>query len=760
MAATLGSALLAACFFACPLLFFTNLTRNPYVAQIVLLNVCLAAASALCIHEALSQGRPWRPRSPLDLPWLGWLAACLVSWAVSYWGRTPFFRPAIAAEGSRAFLFLGVNCFLPFLLALHRVKAEDWSAPVSAGAWAWFILGWGLAWMGFPALRRPGGGAVDFIGNFWDPYGALLWALGLAGACRLCRKGRAIDFLHLALGTAFLASAYGVLQYFNIEWIWPNVLNPYGGRSVSTFGNPNFMSSFNVVLFPSAAVLFLLSNASRRWIYATLLLTMEAGLLCSLTRSSWLGALAGLAALLAAPELRRQLRQNPRPQGLMLALGLALALLWPHSSIKSGYTPTVIGRLAEIGQAAQARTIYGPWHQRLLIWTASWSMGAENPATGAGYGLFELFYPFYQGPLVEALEVFRGLRTHANNSHNEILEVWAQTGVLGLGVWLWFWTAFFTPMLKAAKNAPRSFLLPLAAAAGAFGMLADNLLNVSLHFPVPAFVFWWCAGAALASLPGRQEDARQPRRWSGVAVGLASAALVAGIAWHWTKVFNREWRYFSGFKLLRHSALAQASQQLEKARDWGPPEVNSLYELGNSYARAQRFQEARKAYAAALQANAGYDEIYYNIGVIEAAHLGSPRQAIPFLEAALCINPLSAEAHNQLQNIYLGDPQSHAERAEALLKRALALHPGNPSHWNNLGFLRALSSDYPAAERAYAQALRLDPNFSAAERNLLALARQSGRPIHPIVERLPLLRRQLQNPPRIPPGNPVINQQR
>ena len=40
-------------------------------------------------------------------------------------------------------------------------------------------------------------------------------------------------------------------------------------------------------------------------------------------------------------------------------------------------------------------------------------------------------------------------------------------------------------------------VLAVAVLAGCAGVLVDNLINVSLHFAVPAFIFWWLAGAAV-----------------------------------------------------------------------------------------------------------------------------------------------------------------------------------------------------------------------------------------------------------------------
>src|SRR6185295_15420551 len=132
----------------------------------------------------------------------------------------------------------------------------------------------------------------------------------------------------------------------------------------------------------------------------------------------------------------------------------------PNSTVE-GYTPSVLGRITEIAwiwtkaapaavsslptttsALASGTVVYAPWHQRLLIWACAWQMGLENPFTGNGWGLFELFYPFYQGPLLLSVDLFRVLRTHANNAHNEVLEVFSQTGLLGLGVFVWLWAAF------------------------------------------------------------------------------------------------------------------------------------------------------------------------------------------------------------------------------------------------------------------------------------------------------------------------------
>ena len=384
------------------------------------------------------------------------------------------------SEGIRVSIFAIVIMVFPFFLAATLCREESAAdAKVKPGArdpgwddypvgrWAAFALAWGALWALFPQMRSARA-QVGIWPQVWDGYGAMLWAGGFAAAAWLARAGRTVDYLHLALLSGFLASAYGVLQYFNVEFIWPSILNPYGGRSVSTFGNPNFLSSFNVVLLPLAAALFLHARSlSRRLIYGALFLALGTAILASLTRSSWGGAVTGLALLLLSKDIRARVAEEPRAAGLLAGLTVMIVAFWPESRIAGSYHPSVVGRLVEIKTFSQADGYYSPFHQRLLIWTCSWLMGAENPVTGKGWGLFELFYPFYQGHILDAISFFRTMRTHANNSHNEIMEIWAQTGILGLGAMLWLWATFFrnfAPGWKAVRGMRST--LGLAAACG------------------------------------------------------------------------------------------------------------------------------------------------------------------------------------------------------------------------------------------------------------------------------------------------------
>jgi tetratricopeptide (TPR) repeat protein len=730
--------LLTICFFVCPLIFFTNLTRNPYVTQIALLHAGVALAlAAWAWGQSGRDGGARFPRLPVAPGLALFAAAWAGGWALAWLREPVFFRPAIVAEGARNGLFFAVLCVGTFLLSAALAAEDDGSADVPLGAWAAFALVWGLLWTLYSSARAPASGVPDdFWALAWDPYGALVWALGLAGAGWLTRKARTVDWIHLALCAAFLASAYGVLQYFNMELVWPYTLNPYGGRAVSTFGNPNFLSSFNVALLPVALALFLTEKATpRRVVYAVLFLTLEGAMLATLTRSSWVGALVACSALALAPRLRARAKADPRPVGLLVGVGIAMALFWPASDISTGYTPTVLGRLTEFESMMRVGAAYSPFHQRVLIWSCAWLMGKESPLLGRGGGLFELFYPFYQGVMLHHFTFFHNMRTHANNAHDEILEVFSQTGLVGLGAYLALWFSFFAAARRWAAGRAGEDPVWCGAVAGCAGFLVDNLLNVSLHFAVPAFLFWWLAGMAMGR--GARDGAgfwtwraSAPVRRAAAVLFLAGAAAVG---WIQTRVWFREAWYFAGFKLARRGDLPGAARALERSRSWGPREVNALYELGNAYARAARYSDAAGAYRESLDANAGYDEIYFNLATVYASNLGLPDEALKFYETSWAINPLSRPVVNALSATYLRDPSKYLDRALPVLNEAVRDFPDDPGFWNNLGYALSLDKQWDKAQAAFERALAIAPEMVQARNNLAGLAVRAHRPPSPVL---------------------------
>jgi Flp pilus assembly protein TadD/O-antigen ligase len=728
--------LLVTVFFVSPLLFFTDLTRNPYYLQFTILNIALLTAGALLLAAAVRE-RSWAlPRNILYAPLAALLAAMAIGFLHAYSGHAAFFRPAMLSEFTRAGMFTAVNCALVFLLA-QKVPFDTSPQRQSAYGWLAFISLWGGGWFIFQALKTPPSGA-GLLASFWDPYGGFLWLSGIAAAWYLVRRFNHEDFLHLIMSAAALASCYGALQYFGIELIWPRLLNPYGNRSVSTFGNPNFISSYLVMLLPFAlAHLLAARKPSQRLLYGFMFLSYEAMLMASLTRSSWIGAAAAVAFVFTFREYRLKLSENRRFLKWFFSAALLLLLLWPAQSLKpfsSGLADRLsegsgrIASLSALSLGAAPEKVYSSFHQRLLIWTCAWQMGLESPLLGKGWGLLENFYPFYQGPLLVHFREIRNLRTHANNAHNELLEMFSQTGILGLGIYIWLFAVLFTAFSRYRSSAgpdERYWAAPFAAAVT--GMFADNMFNVSLHFAVPAMLFWWLVGAFSMKLSGPRETGFSV--WKRPAAAAVSSCLLillcAAGAWYWSAQFRREMHYFRGFKEMRRNNFAGAVVELKLAYDSQGREVNNNYELANAYVRAEDIPAAKWAYEEALKSNAGYDEIYFNLAMLQR-RLGDTAAALDSLNVSAFINPLNRTVYNALSEIYLADAPRYAKEGAEVFRMAAEVFPWDPAILNTLGYFYTLIKNFPAARDVYACGVRTNPGNAALIQNLVGTAARLG----------------------------------
>ncbi len=520
----------------------------------------------------------------------------------------------------------------------------------------------------------------------------------------------------------FISSLYGILQYFGIEPIWPKSLNPFGGRSVSTFGNPTFLSSYLVLLLPLAMVFYL--AARKTFVYFLILIAFFSGLLCTLTRSSWAGALAAFLILLFLIwrfECNLLFKKKASVIFIIMVF-FCLAFFWPKSKVE-GYNPTVTERLSET--LSVKNDSYAPWHQRQLIWSCAWQIVGDSPLIGKGWGCFEVFYPFYQGRHL-FLELYRDFRTHANNAHNEILEVWSQAGTLGLGIYIWLFFVFFSYGYYLIKNlSGENRLIAIGLFSSAAGMLFDNLLNVSINFPVPGFLFWWFTGslAGMGSKGSKTVKLDSALKKSIVWLILISGILVFG---YYITDFISEAYFFKGFKASRNEDLHKAVRCLELSKKLRLYEVNCDYELGNTYARLGMSDEAISNFKLALKANAGYDEIYFNLANM-LARSGEEESAVRNYSVSLYINPLAEETYAALSGIFLGNLAVYENAGIKLLEQCAYFFPYDKNVWNNLGFLYFQKNDLEKALDAYQKAFMIDTDYTVTRKNRAVIFAKIGK---------------------------------
>ena len=826
--------------FVSPLVFFTDLTRNPFSFQQLLLGLCIISALLYSVWGIVCQ-LFWLysnninkdkneavhvfslPRTAADFPFALAAAVCVLSLVFSYTGHVPFFRPAILNAGKNGFIFFFVFCIAVFYLSagqknigtaecgnmqcapskkakdgidvskkLPAVKGQFCKGEEAEGSLCFrhlaLIAVWPALWLLFPVFSS--GPSELVLGKMLDPYGTLLFIIAFFWIKPVLKNGGRNETLMLLLSVSAIASFYGIFQFCGGEIIWNIDVNPYGRRPVSTFGNPNFLSSFVVMLLPLAVYRLIYAASWTGVIFYSFAVYSYTGLLlCSMARSSWIGA--GAAMLILFFFMKKEIFHVRKKKTVIYyaAALLAFVLLFPEGG--QNYRPVVFSRIADafsgyahgdvrtqnafspdiVNPAAHKalynktvstekadsfpeddtlrKSINSSFYQRVFMWACAWQMGRENIFLGKGFSQFELFSSFYQGRLLSVFPRFSGIRTHANAAHNIIAQAWAETGLSGLAVLGIFAAVFIRLFVSAleklhregknkknihdgfkAENFEKNSGLFIPLAAGLAGMLADNMLNVSLFFPAPAALFWYIAGAFAAETGGSclaEFSAGKLVRNIVVSVAIFFAGICLWAAAGQSRVFLREIYYFAGYKAFRQGKPVEASALLEKAVKTDSGDVNAVYEYANVLATLAELKKAAEAYKISIRANAGYDEVYSNLAIV-FSKLGMPREALPYISLATVINPFSRGSWDTMTRIYMSIPFSEINSSSLMAAYAEAeqLFPADASFANLRAYILSKTGGKKEAAAVLAAAVRLHPDNRIITDNFILASGESG----------------------------------
>jgi O-antigen ligase len=80
---------------------------------------------------------------------------------------------------------------------------------------------------------------------------------------------------------------------------------------------------------------------------------------------------------------------------------------------------------------------------RVALWRDAWKMVQENPWFGQGLGTFQWTYPAYETVNPDK---------PARYAHNDYLQILIETGIVGLGLLLWFFVAVWRVAIRNLKN--------------------------------------------------------------------------------------------------------------------------------------------------------------------------------------------------------------------------------------------------------------------------------------------------------------------
>ncbi len=343
---------------------------------------------------------------------------------------------------------LVILTFLCFLLKLLRRKRTVTLEPLDILVMAFAII---LFFGGFVSLsgasRKP---ALLFI-CFLMGYFETVWLLRERSWLVRCSVGGVLS--------AAASAALGIFQYLtgtsHMAEAWVDAeMFAIGGRAVGGLENPNMFGEYLILMIPLALVMLVGQGEGLRRIPALFCLgILGSCLVFTWSRGAWLGMLCGFVVFVFLWHRRAV---------WLLFAGVASIPFLPYILPAS-----IIQRFTSIGNMADSSTSY-----RVYIWRAACDMLRDHGFTGIGIGEGAWFrmYPAYAYQGIEA----------APHSHNLFLQIWLETGICGLLVFIailfLLWQSFFT-MCRDMAGGGRLDLLSFSDMPEKSGGLSAAQLN-------------------------------------------------------------------------------------------------------------------------------------------------------------------------------------------------------------------------------------------------------------------------------------------
>ncbi|MBD0356110.1 MAG: O-antigen ligase family protein, partial [Rubrobacter sp.] len=301
-------------------------------------------------------------------------------------------------------------------------------------------------------------------------------------------------FLAAGVTAAVLVSIFGISQKYGLDPIsgWGVPWYTDIGRPFSTLGNPLFLAAYLTLMIGAATALCFKAGSWKGrapWLFA--LAIMGACWLYTDERGPMLSA--GVALPMVLWFSRRRMgtaRPLLAPLAILVVAGIAAVA-----------AAAAFGNLALLDRATTTLLDDPNVQSRQYNWRDTVPMILDRPLLGHGPDNFkEPFEPYISEDL-EALLTTYGVQ-FVDRTHNELLQVSATTGLLGLAAYLWVFVSYF-------RNVYRRGGWPLIALSG--GVLA-YILQLQTVFPTIAtsVAFWGVLGASVAVMRIHDREGGEP----------------------------------------------------------------------------------------------------------------------------------------------------------------------------------------------------------------------------------------------------------
>lgn len=582
-------------------------------------------------------------------------------------------------------------------------------------------------------------------------------------------KRRLSSLLNVIISTACIASIYGIFQHFGLDlYHWST---SFGYRVASTFGHPAFFSAFLIMVMP--LVLFkIFSNSNLRpstFLYIGILALLIVAFYYTKTRASFLGLIISNLFFFVFIG-KKNLLTNKTKTVVTITIIIGISIFFNVNNktsvvgrfiedLKPAYLDNRSGEntnslknknlteqvrhelssalpelTVEGGSDEQdsdwevdlARQIEGTTLTRFLQYLAGLRIIYDYPILGIGPDTLGMIYPQYIAKLYREMNEHRVFENQ-NRIHNDLLNTTVSTGLLGLGVYVWFVFAYARMVWKGCKKAEDSDkILIIGLCAGCLAYFIQNQFSFG-HVPIIT-LFWFLIAMSviICSTSSESQDSLthkpSPTGWAcsftvgkfgkhafcGIIILLMILLITLSLYRYKADVY-----FEHGRRSLNKNEVTEAIQSYEMAVKYNPLALDYRNVLNGIYLKMaiigiskdrERITDGQTNIFSHRQTTMWFVNAITGAEEVQKLYPGDYHSAFTL-----------GQAYNLLDKM---SDKDMSKEAIKYYKRAITLHPFKFMYRNKLARLYAEKGRYEDAIHELKEAKSIEPSNQASYLNL------------------------------------------
>jgi len=520
---------------------------------------------------------------------------------------------------------------------------------------------------------------------------------------------------------SIIIALYTIIQYYNLD----PYLNDLA-RITSTIGQKNWISNYLALIFPLIFSYFLLEEITKNKVFYYLLLSiLYTTLLICQSRGIWISM--GLTLFIGIFfiykfKIYKEFKNNQKWLYLLLITFLIITIIYSTDSFLNINRSTItVYQRASSTFDEQDPSI----NMHILTWKNTLQMIKDNPWWGSGIGTFKVNYLNYQAEFLKTNPDYLEYFANAREAQNEYLQLGAELGLIGLGIFLSIVVIFYYMVLnffKKEKNIEKKMIL-FGLFLGITCFLIHSLFTFPFHVPALGSTFFIILGLTIVHLKdynlsmSQKENKISKFKPKNLRLKIIFSILIIIfmifiIDFLVVKPYVAEIYYFKGIKSNFIKDYDTSLDNLDYAAQFNPYNGRILHALGatyynlNIFDKAEEFLQKAKKYIPEVKT-------FYNLGLLYSK-VGLYKKAEEEFKHAIYINPKFYEANYALGKLYFF--QEDYDEAIEQCKNLLEIE----TNFNNkyiilydLGIMHKEKKMLDEALEYFVQALQLAPEGSA-----------------------------------------------